>query len=279
MNTSELMPLIAREGMINVSYLIIKYGGSVVDKLPSEFYQKLAVIQKYYGIKPILVHGGGPMISSQLKQMDVTTTFVDGLRVTTDEVLDVVEMVLSGSINKRIVRQLHEHDIKAIGMSGVDGHLLQAEPVKEFRQIGYVGQVNQVNVSLLKTLLEQEYVPVISPLAIGAKQQRYNVNADTAASAIASALSAPLCFISDIPGICVDDQVIHSADQMTINRLIDSQTIYGGMIPKVKAALNALETGVPEVAILDGMNPASLEAFVNGECCGTRIKLKEVSHV
>ncbi|WP_440897788.1 acetylglutamate kinase [Amphibacillus sp. Q70] len=262
-----------------MTYLVIKCGGSIVDELPSSFFNNLVKLQEIKKIKPIIVHGGGPMITSQLKQMNVKTTFVNGLRVTTEEVLDVVEMVLSGSINKKIVRKMIDQKAKAIGMSGIDGHLLQAAPIKEADKYGYVGDITVVNTDLIQTMVEQNYIPVISPIAIGNDHQHYNINADVAASAVASALSAPLCFVSDIPGICIDDQVLHFADQAKINQLIKEQVIYGGMIPKVKSALKALELGATEVSIVNGLESNALLNFANGDPIGTRIQLGEVSYV
>ncbi|MBM7540949.1 acetylglutamate kinase [Amphibacillus cookii] len=258
--------------------LVIKCGGSIVDQLPDAFYKNIAALAKAKGVNPIIVHGGGPMISSHLKQMNVATTFVDGLRVTTHEVLDVVEMVLSGSINKQMVRKLNEQQGKAVGISGVDGNLLVATPIGTTEKIGYVGQVEQVNTPFIKTMIKQDYIPVISPIAIGPHQQRYNVNADTAAAAIASALSAPLCFVSDIDGIYVGEEVLRVADPLKIEQLIADQVINGGMIPKVRGAIDALKSGVTEVAILNGMNPNSIAQFINGATVGTRIYLKEVAH-
>lgn len=266
-----------------MEYLVIKCGGSIVAELPDEFFQNILKIQKDKKVMPIIVHGGGPMISSQLKQMGVVTTFVDGLRVTTNEVLDVVEMVLSGSVNKQIVRKMMQQNAQAIGMSGVDGNLLQAIPVKQSSNIGYVGDIARVNTKLLTNMISQGYIPVISPIAIGADSQRYNINADTAAAAIASALQAPLCFISDIPGIYVEEngkkRTLHHTDKAEIEALIETKIIQGGMIPKVQAALQALMHQVPEVAIVNGTDPKSLLDFVGGKSVGTRIQLKEVSHV
>ena len=262
-----------------MSYLVIKCGGSIVEELPSSFFSDLKKLQQIKQIKPIIVHGGGPMITSQLKLMNVKTTFVNGLRVTTKEVLDVVEMVLSGSVNKQIVRRMLDQGVKGMGMSGVDGQLLQAVPIKETDKYGYVGQIKSVNVKLLESLADQDYIPVISPIAISEDHQHYNINADVAAAAIAASLQAPLCFISDIPGVLVNDKVLHFADQKKIEQLIQNQTINGGMIPKVKAALSALNAGAPEVSIVNGMDHHALVDFVQGKRIGTRIQLREISYV
>ncbi|CQR46026.1 Acetylglutamate kinase [Paraliobacillus sp. PM-2] len=266
-----------------MEYMVIKCGGSIVDQLTPAFYQNIAQLQKEKQINPIIVHGGGPMISTYLKQMNVSTTFVDGLRVTTNEVLDVVEMVLSGAVNKQIVRNLTSQHVKAIGMSGIDGHLLEAVPVKNADRIGYVGNIKKVNTCVLEDVMDQNYIPVISPIALGEQNQRYNINADIAASAVAQALQAKLCFISDIPGILVEEngqkQTLHETSKQEVEGLIKSKVIYGGMIPKVKAALMALEKNVPEVGIVNGTKAGTLIDFIDGKKVGTRIQLEEVSHV
>jgi len=262
-----------------MSYLVIKCGGSIVEQLPDSFFKDLVELQKDKNIKPVIVHGGGPMITSQLKKMKVETTFVNGLRVTTKEVLDVVEMVLSGSINKDIVRRLIDQDANPIGMSGIDGQLLEATPIKEADQYGFVGQIKSVNKKLLDSLVEQNLIPVISPIAIGKDHQHYNINADVAAAAVASALEAPLCLISDIPGVMADNHVLHQINQQKINQLIDDETINGGMIPKVQSALKALHSGAKEVAIINGLEEHAIVDFVQGEKIGTRIQLKEISYV
>lgn len=266
-----------------MKYVVIKCGGSIVADLPDQFFQNIVTIYKEKNVTPIIVHGGGPMISSQLKQLGVVTTFVDGLRVTTNEVLDVVEMVLSGSVNKQIVRKMVQQGAQAMGVSGVDGNLLQAIPVQHANKIGYVGEVTTVNKKLLVNMINEGYIPVVSPLAIGTDSQRYNINADSAAAAIAESLEAPLCFISDIPGIYIEEngkkETLHHTNEAQIDELIQTKVIQGGMIPKVKAALQALAHHVPEVAIVNGTDPTSLLDFMDGKSVGTRIQLKEVSHV
>lgn len=262
-----------------MSYLVIKCGGSIVDQLPNSFFKDLVELQKTKNIKPVIVHGGGPMITTQLEKMNVKTNFVDGLRVTTKEVLDVVEMVLSGSINKKIVRRLIDQEAHAIGMSGIDGQLLEATPIDAADKYGFVGQIHSVNTKLINSLVDQNYIPVISPIGIGKNHQHYNINADVAAAAVASALQAPLCLISDIPGVLVDNEVMHQIDQIKINELIDDETINGGMIPKVQSALKALHSGAKEVSIINGMEDHALSDFMQGEQIGTRIQLKEISYV
>lgn len=262
-----------------MSYIVFKCGGSIVDQLPESFFETLANLKEEAGIEPVIVHGGGPMISDKLQALNVQSQFVDGLRVTTNDVLDVVEMVLSGAVNKKIVRKLSEYHHKIMGVSGVDADLLVAKQVASTGNIGYVGEVTDVNTGFIDTLTEAGYIPVISPLGMDQDQQRYNINADMAAASVASALGAPLCFISDIPGIMKNGEVLHHVTKKRIHALIEEGTIYGGMIPKVMSALSALDQGAKEVAIINGSDSKGLMAFVKGESIGTRITLNEVTYV
>lgn len=258
---------------------MIKCGGSIIDDLPDSFFKNLVHLKNVNKVQPIIVHGGGPEITTKLNELNVKTTFVNGMRVTTQEVLDVVEMVLNGSVNQKVVKKLNDQDGNAIGLSGVDDELLQATPIEAADIYGFVGEIEAVNTSQIKNLIEQNYIPVLSPVAIGEGDQHYNVNADLVASAVAQALQAPLCYVSDIPGILIDQEVLHFADQTKINQLIDQEVIYGGMIPKVESALAALEAGVPEVSIVSGIEENALMDFINQKQVGTTIKLKEVSYV
>ncbi|GAB2551944.1 acetylglutamate kinase [Gracilibacillus alcaliphilus] len=268
-----------------MNYVIIKCGGSVFEQLPPSFYQDIVTIQEQGEWQPIIVHGGGPLISQLLEQTGVKTEFVKGLRVTTNEVLDVVEMALSGAVNKGVVRELSNAGGKAIGVSGVDGQLLHAQPIDEEMTLGYVGQVTEVNTGLLKEWIQQGLIPVISPIGIDDKGQRYNINADMAAAAVAQALGAKLCFISDIPGIYQEidgeKQVFHQLNEQKIAQLIADEVIIGGMIPKVQSAIEALQQNVLEVSIVDGMAKHGLVEFMQGKPIGTRISLthQEVPYV
>ncbi|WP_130859402.1 acetylglutamate kinase [Gracilibacillus phocaeensis] len=262
-----------------MNYVVIKCGGSVFEQLPPSFYQDIVTLKKQGDYQPIIVHGGGPLISQLLDQTGVKTEFVHGLRVTTNEVLDVVEMALSGSINKGVVRELTEAGGQSIGVSGVDGSLLKAEPIDEQMTLGYVGKVTEVNTDLLERFSEQELIPVVSPIGIDENGQRYNINADMAASAVAQALKAKLCFISDIPGIYQEiegeQQVFHQLDEQKIKTLIADEVIVGGMIPKVESAIAALKQEVVEVSIVDGTADHGLIEFMQGKPIGTRIALTE----
>ncbi|WP_053217894.1 acetylglutamate kinase [Virgibacillus senegalensis] len=265
-----------------MEYVVIKCGGSIFSQLPPAFYRNIAELHKD-GVQPVLVHGGGPLISQTLSQLHVETQFVDGLRVTTEDVLEVAEMVLSGSMNKQLVRQLQLQGGKGFGLSGVDGGLLQAVPAEKL-SLGYVGTVEKVEVSILDNLFSQGFIPVISPIGMDQSGQKYNINADVAAAAIAQALQAKLCYISDIPGILVEKNgktvVLHETTSSQIEQLIVDGTITGGMIPKVRSALQALENEVPETVILNGLEPYSLLSFYQGKAVGTKISLhSEVKYV
>ena len=265
-------------------YVVIKCGGSIFDQLPASFYKNIVKLHQNGKWQPVLVHGGGPLITSLLKKLEVETTFVNGLRKTTEDVLDIVEMALTGSINKQLVRKLIKADGKAYGVSGVDGSLLTAAPAGDPEQLGFVGEVTKVNTTVIDKIVDQGYIPVISPLGMDSNGQRYNINADMAASAVAQALGAKLCFISDIPGIYVEENgekvTLHEVSKHKIEQLIEDKVIQGGMIPKVRSSLKALADNVPEVSIVNGLEENSLIDFINGKQIGTRIMLdKEVPHV
>jgi acetylglutamate kinase len=261
-----------------MNYLVIKCGGSVLERLPQSFYKNIIQLKESGKWMPIIVHGGGPLINALLKNLKIETTFVNGLRVTTNEVLDIVEMVLSGSVNKKIIQYLAEAGGKAFGVSGVDGGLLLAKPVEQAQELGLVGEIDQVNEHIIKNLTEQGFIPVISPVGMDQKGQKYNINGDIAASAIAKSLQAKLCLISDIPGICVDGEKLEKITKVEIEEMIKSQVIYGGMIPKVKAAIDSLVHRVPEVAIINGLEENSLLDYCNGKLIGTKIVLDEEFH-
>ncbi|TLS50594.1 acetylglutamate kinase [Paenibacillus antri] len=254
---------------------VIKCGGSTLAALPNAFFAELAAFQKA-GRQPVIVHGGGPAISQALNKLGIHTEFVDGLRRTSAEVLDVAEMVLAGKINKEIVRRLSQNGAKAVGLSGTDGRLLTAEPVANAAKLGYVGEVTEVNTELLNAMLAAGYIPVVAPVGLGVDNQRYNINADTAAGAVASSLGAgPFIVVTDVAGIAgtVDGEkkVLPTVTPSQIQSMIDSGEIYGGMIPKVKAALKCLGGGVNEVVIVNGSETGVLGKVLRGEPIGTTI--------
>ena len=263
-----------------MKYMVIKCGGSVLENLPKSFYEDIVSLHQSGEWMPIIVHGGGPLITSLLKKLNVETSFVNGLRVTDDQVLNIVEMVLSGSVNKKIVRNVIEASGSAFGISGVDGTLLKAKPNENAKTLGFVGDVVEVNHKVIEGIINQGYIPIISPIGIDENGQRYNINGDVAASAIAKALEANLCFISDIPGILIEQNgekvKLAKVSRSTVEQLIENQTIWGGMIPKVRAAIDGLAHNIPEVGIINGLKENSLLDYSNGKEIGTKIVLEEV---
>jgi acetylglutamate kinase len=256
----------------------MKCGGSTLAALPDAFFTDLRSLQDD-GIIPVIVHGGGPAISDTLTKLGIESEFVGGLRKTNEAVLDVVEMVLAGRINKEIVRRIQLSGARAIGLSGVDGHLMRAVPVANADEVGLVGDVIEVNTRLIRSMIEIGYMPVIAPIGLGEDgSQRYNVNADTAAGAVASHLGVErMIVVTDVPGIMrtVDGErrVLPTVTVAQIGEMIDSGEIYGGMIPKVKAAIQCIQGAVKEVMIVDGAEPGVLSKALKEGSIGTRIVL------
>lgn len=255
--------------------IVIKCGGSILAKLSDDFFASIKELQQN-GFQIVIVHGGGPEIETMLNKLQITSEFVDGLRKTTSEVLDVVEMVLSGSVNKSLVNNISKMGIEAVGLAGTDANILSAKAI-DYVKLGFVGEVISVNSIFLEQLLQMNYVPVISPIGIADDYRKYNINADTAAASVAIALNAQhLLFVTDVSGILKDGEVIPHLSTNEVNELIDDGTIYGGMIPKVKAALQALSSGqLQEITIINGRD--SLLAL-DGSLRGTKI-VKELEVV
>lgn len=256
-------------------FFVMKCGGSTLAALPNSFYEDLKSLQRRSFI-PVIVHGGGPAISEMLTALQIETQFINGLRRTDEQVLDVVEMVLSGKINKQIVRRLGMIGAKALGVSGVDGGLIQAQPVGNAAEIGFVGDVAGVDATILQGMISMGYIPVVAPLGIDGQGQRYNINADTAAGAVASYLGAArMIVVTDVPGIMRtvngSKQVLPVVTAREIDEMIASEEIYGGMIPKVRAAVQCIQGRVREVVIVNGAEPRVLSRVLNGEELGTRI--------
>ncbi|ACJ34509.1 acetylglutamate kinase [Anoxybacillus flavithermus] len=249
--------------------IVIKCGGSVLHELSPSFFTSVKQLRDS-GLDVVIVHGGGPDIEQLLQALNIPSEFVNGLRKTTKDVLHVVEMVLNGKVNKTLVSLLQTNGIRAVGLSGVDDGLLQAKPI-DVQTLGYVGEVAHVHAKIMHTLLRHGYVPVIAPIGVDEQGQTYNINADTAAAAIAQALSADkLVFVTDVAGILKNGKVVKEATAPMIETMMADGTISGGMIPKVKAALHALDS-VQEVAIVSGK-----ASFYNeGTWHGTMMK-KEV---
>lgn len=253
--------------------VVIKYGGAAM--LSEELTQTIledVTLLKFVGMNPVLVHGGGPDINKMLKALEVEPHFEDGLRVTDDQTMEVVQMVLAGKVNKDIVAHMNGMHAAAIGLCGIDGNIIQArkKTPKNGVDLGNVGDIVSVNVDLLMTLLNGQYIPVIAPVGVGENGESYNINADVAAGAVAGALEAEkLIYLTDTDGIRtkVDDpsSLLYVASRTDILNMIADGRIQGGMLPKVKSCLEALDQGVRRVHILDGTipHPIILEIFTN----------------
>ncbi len=249
----------------NGKIVVIKYGGSAMtDEVMREKVIEDIVLMKCVGMKPVIVHGGGPAINKMLDRIGKKTEFLNGMRITDRETMETVEMVLSGGVNKGIVNLLAAHNINAVGISGKDGNLFTAEKLlTDSGDLGYVGTLINTDTSLLEILLNTGYTPVIAPISSDSNGNTYNINADMAASAVASALKAQkLIYLSDIPGILnnIEDEksLIHQVTLKKIEKMKKEGTIKDGMIPKVDFAVNAVNSGVSSVHILDGRVEHSL---------------------
>jgi acetylglutamate kinase len=264
---------------------VIKYGGAaqIEDALKDSFAQDV-VLLNFIGIRPVIVHGGGPKISETMKRMGKEPTFIQGQRVTDKETMDIVEMVLGGLVNKEIVALINSHGGRAVGLSGKDGGLLRAKKKfikksaekgkEETIDIGLVGEVESVDPALLDSLQRDGFIPVISPIGVGSAGEAFNINADYVASAIASALKAEkLILLTDVPGIKdKGGRVISTIQKKNVKKYVDEGTVSGGMLPKVQACTRALEGGVKKTHVVDGRVPHCLllEIFTK-EGLGTEI--------
>lgn len=268
----EALPFIKK---FNGATFVIKYGGSAMtdEKYKNLFIQDV-VLLSLVGVKIIIVHGGGDDISGMLKKLGKVPKFVDGYRVTDKETLEVVEMVLVGKVNKEIVKNINLHGLQALGMSGKDGNLIMAKKKKSNgKDIGFVGEVTSVNTKLLETLDRDGYLPVIAPIGVDALGNGYNINADTVAGAVASAMKADkLIYLTDTDGVKIGGKYAHSIKIKDIAKYIKSKDITGGMLPKTISAKSAIEAGVKKVHIINGTKEHSmlLEIFTN-EGIGTEI--------
>jgi len=254
---------------------VMKCGGSTLAALPDAFFEDLRDLQQR-GVQPVIVHGGGPAINETLGKLGIESRFVNGLRVTDEATLDVVEMVLAGRINKEIVRKLAKNGAQAIGLSGTDGNMIEAKPVANSNEVGLVGDVSGVKADIIEGIISMGYIPVIAPIGIDGASQRYNINADTAAGAVASHLGVDtMIVVTDVPGIMRtvngEKVVLPSVTFADIEEMIASGEIYGGMIPKVRAAMSCLHGNVQEVLIVDGAAERVLSRAVTEGHIGTRI--------
>ena len=266
--------------------VVIKYGGSamVSEKLKDGFAQDI-IMMKYTGINPVIVHGGGPQIGKTLDALGIQSEFVDGQRVTNKDMIDVVEMVLGGKVNKEIVSLISRHGGNAVGITGKDGDLIQAKKHKrvkhspetnrpEIIDMGLVGEVSKVNPKILEVLHQNEFIPVIAPTGKGIEGETLNINADFVAAAVASALKAEkLVLMTDTAGVQRENgNLITELTRKEANKLIKSGVIHDGMLPKVTCCLDSLKSGVPKTHIIDGRVEHSLllELFTD-EGIGTQI--------
>ena len=270
---SEALPFIKRYRDTTV---VIKYGGSaMVDAALRESFADDVAMLHYVGINPVIVHGGGPHISRALKQRGIESTFVDGLRVTDDDTIAVVQATLIGEVNPDIVRLINSHGSLATGVNGLDANLFLAERIDP--ALGHVGRVVQVNTTLIKGLQSQGFVPVVAPLARGPKGETLNVNADTAAAALAIALGATkLVYLTDVEGLYEDlgreDSLISRITVESLEEMLGSTSITAGMLPKLQSCVDALKGSVEMAHILDGrvQHAVLLEVFTP-EGIGTMI--------
>jgi len=248
---------------------VIKYGGHAMgDEALAEKFARDVVLLKQVGIHPVVVHGGGPQIGKMLARLNIESEFIDGLRVTTKGIVDVVEMVLSGAINKSIVTAIQKAGGQAMGLSGKDGNLIRARKLERTRKdpdshieqvldLGYVGEPTKVDPQIMHEFAHSNFIPVIAPIGISDEGETYNINADTAAGAIAAAIGAEkLMMLSDVTGVLADDgQLLTELTPEDVSILMQDGTITGGMIPKLETCVNALQAGVTRAHIVDGRIP------------------------
>jgi len=268
--------------------IVIKYGGHAMvdDELKDKFAQDV-VMMKYIGINPVIVHGGGPQIGTLLKKFGKESKFIQGMRVTDEETMNIVEMVLVGMVNKEIVGLINRHGGNAVGLSGKDGNLINAEKYylneekakhtpPEIIDIGLVGKVKNINSQLIVSLAQNSFIPVIAPTGIGDAGETYNINADVVAGEIASALKAEkLLLLTDVEGVLdKDKKLINAMSDKEAMKLIDDGIVEGGMFPKVKCCLKALKNGVKKAHIIDGrLKHAILLEIFTDKGIGTEIVL------
>ena len=248
--------------------IVIKYGGNAMvdDDLKSGFARDI-VLLKQVGLNPVVVHGGGPQIGQHLKKLGIESEFIDGIRVTDSETMDVVEMVLGGQVNKEIVNLINQHGGSAVGLTGKDGGLIRAkkiskqqassEKASELIDMGHVGHVDSIDSSIVDTLVQVDFIPVIAPIGVGTDGASYNINADLVAGKMAEVLQAEkLMLLTNISGLqSKEGKLLTGLSIQQVDELIANGTIYGGMLPKIQCALDALNGGVNSAHIIDGRVP------------------------
>ncbi|MDL2209936.1 acetylglutamate kinase [Desulfovibrio sp. OttesenSCG-928-O18] len=271
----ECLPYIRR---FSNQIVVVKYGGHAMteERLKKAFALNIALM-KYIGIKPVIVHGGGPQIARMLDRLGIESSFHEGLRITDDATMEIVEMILGGQTNKDVVNLLTLSGARAVGVSGKDSHLLKVKKVQAEGQnekgrtipvdIGWVGDVTHVDTSLINTLIQNDFIPVIAPIGVDEEGNTYNINADSAAGAVASALGAKrFLLLTDVTGVLDKEKnLINSLSVAEADRLFADGTLYGGMIPKIKCCMEAVQNGVEKAMIIDGRveNCILLELFTD----------------
>lgn len=289
---TEALPYIRR---FHGTTVVIKYGGNAMTEAAlKDSFAADVVLMKLVGINPVVVHGGGPQIGELLSRLNIESTFVNGMRVTDSATMDVVQMVLGGLVNPEIVSLINTHGGRAVGVTGKDGNLIQAEKMPmtsastdagasapEIIDIGHVGSITNVQVDVLNTLVQSEFIPVIAPVGVGKNGESFNINADIVAGAVAQALGAEkLVLLTNTPGILnAQQETISSLEKAEVEALIADGTISEGMLPKVDCALDAVNGGVDSVTIVDGRVPHALllEVFTDSGV-GTQILNQQVDH-
>ncbi len=268
--------------------IVIKYGGhAMLDEDLKESFARDVLMMKYIGINPVVVHGGGPQIGSYLKKLGKESRFVQGMRVTDEETMNIVEMVLVGMVNKEIVGLINRHGGKAVGLSGKDGNLIEAEKYylseekakdtpPEIIDIGLVGRVTKINASLITSLAKDGFIPIIAPTGVGEHGETFNINADLVAGEVAAALQAEkMILLTDVEGVLNQDKhLINTMSDQDARRMIETGVVEGGMFPKVKCCIKALRGGVRKAHIVDGRlkHAVLLEMFTDSGI-GTEIVL------
>lgn len=283
---TEALPYIQR---FTNKTIVVKFGGNaMIDEELENSFARDIVLMKLVGMNPVVVHGGGPQIGDLLKRLNIQSEFVDGMRVTDSQTMDVVEMVLGGTVNKQIVSLINRNGGQAIGITGKDGQLIHARKLKvnrttpgmtepEIIDIGLVGEVASINKSVIDMLINSDFIPVIAPIGVGPDGATYNINADLVAGKIAEVLQAEkLMLLTNIAGLLdKGGNILTGLSTKQVDALIDDGTIYGGMLPKIGCALDAVKNGVTSAHIIDGRVPHAvlLEIFTN-EGVGTLITNK-----
>lgn len=281
---TEALPYIQR---YSGKTIVIKYGGNAMtDENLKKSFARDVVLLKQVGINPVIVHGGGPQIGQLLEQIGKESHFIEGMRVTDSETMDVVQMVLGGLVNKQIVNDINQAGGRAIGLTGKDGNLIIAEKLElksrakenqpsEIIDLGHVGSVKKINAGIVKLLDSEKYIPVIAPVGVGEDGTSYNINADLVAGEMAAILGADrLLLLTNTPGVLnKDGELLTGLNKSDVAKLSDDGTIQGGMLPKIQCALDAVDSGIDSACIIDGRVPhAVLLELLTDEGVGTLIK-------